>query len=150
MQKCYILCVFRDWSEILRDASDAVMMNLLEVEEERKNLKRKPWILSFFYRINTEHYNSNKFFLFFLWPVCALKWDPYSPLTSIDLCPKLISLIDWFRRQQFPFIFNFFNKYVASNGFSFQWSVWFSGFFCWIQSLNSGLLDNVKIQFNKL
>ncbi|QCD84314.1 TMV resistance protein N [Vigna unguiculata] len=31
-----------DWSEILRDASDAVMMNLLEVEEERKNLKRKP------------------------------------------------------------------------------------------------------------
>ncbi|KAK7368978.1 hypothetical protein VNO80_11011 [Phaseolus coccineus] len=30
-----------DWSKILRDASEAVIMNLLEVEEERKTMKRK-------------------------------------------------------------------------------------------------------------
>ncbi|XP_061349450.1 probable 2' cyclic ADP-D-ribose synthase BdTIR [Gastrolobium bilobum] len=29
-----------DWSELLRDASDAVIMNLMEVEEERKRMKR--------------------------------------------------------------------------------------------------------------
>ncbi|KAK7319645.1 hypothetical protein RJT34_04368 [Clitoria ternatea] len=30
-----------DWSELVRDASDAVIMNLLEVEEEHKRMKRK-------------------------------------------------------------------------------------------------------------
>ncbi|KAF1874675.1 hypothetical protein Lal_00007289 [Lupinus albus] len=30
-----------DWSELLRDASDAVMINLLEIEEEYNRMKRK-------------------------------------------------------------------------------------------------------------
>jgi hypothetical protein len=31
---------YRDWSVLLRDASEAVIMNLLEVEEQRKFMKR--------------------------------------------------------------------------------------------------------------
>lgn len=36
-----VIFVFRDWSELLRNASEAVIMNLLEVEEERKHAKKK-------------------------------------------------------------------------------------------------------------